>query len=36
MFKLKVALVSLLCIPLIFISIRLISRLVDEVFKNSK
>jgi len=35
MFKLKVALVSLLCIPLIFICVRLVSKLVDEVLKKN-
>jgi len=35
MFKLKVVLVSLLCVPLIFICVRLVSKLVDEVLKKN-
>lgn len=36
MFKLKVILVSLLCIPLLLICAKLIVKLVDEALKNSK
>ena len=35
MFKLKVVLVSLLCVPLLFICIRLVSKLVDEVVRKN-
>jgi len=36
MFKLKVILVSLLCIPLLVICVKLVVKLMDEAIKNSK
>jgi len=36
MFELKVAMVTLLCIPLFLVSVWLISKLMDEVLKKNK
>lgn len=36
MFKLKVILVSLLCLPLLFFCVRLVSKLVDEAVRNGR
>ena len=36
MFELKVVLLSLLCIPFLFVCGKLISNLVDEAIKSSK